>query len=170
MSVSVGAGSGGISEVGDSMEGGATTLSVGANIGGKLVDVVEGGGMISDSVDAGDGAASPYLAKTIEPGRGRAYGVFGLFDFEDFRDTVVERREDSEGAAGGVEGGGDLAEADVSAPTSGVGGGGFRGGGITGGGKSAAVGEALEIGGKPAAASSSLLNSTGLASSYRARP
>jgi hypothetical protein len=94
-------------------------------------------------------------------------------------DAARERCDKSEisdgvgkgGGSGGDEGGDfiDLVDALPSA-TSGVGGGGFRGGGIMGGGKSAAVGEALEGGGKPAEANSSRRCSTGLASSYKANP
>lgn len=52
----------------------------------------------------------------------------------------------------------------------GVGGREVLGAGNRGGGKSAAVGEAAEVGGKPAALSSSALWTTGSASSYMAEP
>lgn len=92
----------------------------------------------------------------------------------DIADGLGERGADSEGTVGGGGGGedgGDLvAVASSSASGGGGGGGGSLGGGIMGGGKSAAVGETLVDGGIPAALSSSRLNSTHLASSYKANP
>lgn len=95
----------------------------------------------------------------------------------DLIDRAGRERGDSEGSEGAVGGGGGVGGVgevgdfvETASSILGVGGGGFLGGGIMGGGKSAAVGEVLEAGGKPAARSSSCLISTHFASSYKARP
>ena len=168
--------------------GGSMTLSVGAGGGGISggLDAMEGGRMML-SVGVGRGGTSAKVEKSTGPGIGRVYEGFGSSNGGGGGEDGGS--EGAAGGGGGGDGGGggvtDLTDAlsttsgggggvtdltDALSATSGGGGGGFLGGGIKGVGKSAAVGERLEAGGKPACFSSSPLVTTGSASSYNARP